>query len=59
MFPANSDPEYLATWLAAFKGDKRALFRASSHAQRAADLVLSFREQVDSSLTPDSDEDAA
>lgn len=51
-------PEYLANWLTAFKGDKRALFRASSLAQRAADLVLNFREQVDSSLPHDSDEDA-
>lgn len=33
-------PEYLASWLRAFREDKRALFRASSLAQRASDFVL-------------------
>lgn len=37
-------PEYLASWLTAFKDDERALFRASSLAQRAADYVLAHVE---------------
>ena len=41
-----------------FKDDKRAFFRASSLAQRAADFVLGFRDPVDSGLAQDSTEDA-
>lgn len=51
-------PEYLANWLAAFKGDKRALFRASSFAQRAADFVLAHRDQAAIDLANHTDEDA-
>lgn len=51
-------PEYLGSWLKGFKDDKRAFFRASSLAQRAADFVLGFRDPVDSGLAQDSTEDA-
>lgn len=51
-------PEYLGNWLRGFKDDKRAFFRASSLAQRAADFVLRFRDQIEPSLAHDSDEDA-
>ena len=31
---------YIETWLTALKGDKRAIFTAASHAQKAADFLL-------------------
>ena len=30
---------YMASWIEVLKGDKRAIFTAASHAQRAADLL--------------------
>ncbi|MBL8260381.1 MAG: DUF1738 domain-containing protein [Candidatus Competibacteraceae bacterium] len=35
---------YVADWLRALKNDKRAIFTAASHAQKAADFLLAFRE---------------
>jgi antirestriction protein ArdC len=32
-------PPLLARWLAVLKNDKRAIFTAASHAQRAADFL--------------------
>jgi antirestriction protein ArdC len=37
---------YLASWLKVLKADKRAIFTAASHAQRAADFLLAFTEQA-------------
>lgn len=51
-------PEYLGSWLKAFKDDKRALFRASTLAQRAADFVLQFRPDVDPGHASPPDENA-
>jgi antirestriction protein ArdC len=43
-------PEYIATWLAVLKEDKRAVFKASSLAQAASDFVLDRKvEQPESS----------
>jgi len=36
-------PEYIGSWLKVLGNDKRAVFTASSLAQRAADLLLTFR----------------
>lgn len=35
---------YLASWLKVLKGDKRAIFSAAAHAQRAADYLLAFQQ---------------
>lgn len=48
-------PEYIANWLTVLKEDKRAVFKASSLAQAAADFVLDRKEEVpDSSDAADS-----
>ena len=39
-------PEYLGSWLKVLGNDKRAVFTASSLAQRAADFLLAFRDAV-------------
>lgn len=36
---------YLASWLKVLKGDKRAIFTAASHAQRAADYLLNLQQR--------------
>jgi antirestriction protein ArdC len=46
-------PEYIATWLAVLKEDKRAVFKASSLAQAAADFVLG--QKVEDSESSDAD----
>jgi antirestriction protein ArdC len=38
-------PEYIGHWLKVLKGDKRAVFKASSLAQAAADFVLDRKEE--------------
>ena len=35
---------YLASWLKVLKGDKRAIFSAAAHAQRAADYLLALQQ---------------
>jgi antirestriction protein ArdC len=37
--PRDDHASYLATWLAVLKEDKRAIFTAAAHAQRASDLL--------------------
>ena len=37
---------YLASWLKVLKQDKRAIFSAAAHAQRAADYLLAFQPQA-------------
>ncbi len=39
-------PEYINHWLAVLRGDKRAVFTAASHAQKAADFLLEMLEQT-------------
>lgn len=41
--------DYIASWLAVLKNDKRAIFTAASHAQKAADFLLAFREASEES----------
>lgn len=40
---------YMASWLKALKDDKRAIFAAASHAQKAADFLLAFQEPREAS----------
>lgn len=49
-------PEYVGHWLAVLKGDKRAVFTASSLAQRAADFVLDREVQAAPNDGTDSEE---
>lgn len=46
-------PEYIGHWLRVLKDDKRAVFKASSLAQAAADFVLDQREEESESLDAD------
>ena len=39
--------DYLASWLAVLRADNRAIFRAASHASKAADWLRSFRTGCD------------
>ena len=50
-------PEYLATWLRVLKNDKRAVFKASSLAQAAADFILGQDEKPESSHVDTGDEE--
>jgi antirestriction protein ArdC len=43
--------QYLANWLTVLKNDKRAIFQAAAHAQRAADFLNGLQE-------PHQDDDA-
>ena len=46
--PRDDHSSYLATWLEVLKNDKRAIFTASAHAQRAADFLhtLQLRQEA-------------
>ena len=37
--PREDHASYIAHWLTVLKNDKRAIFRAAAHAQRAADFL--------------------
>ena len=37
---------YIATWLTVLKNDKRAIFSAAAHAQRAADYLLQLHDEL-------------
>ncbi len=41
--PTVRHADYLASWLEVLRADPRAIFRAASHASRAADYLLSFQ----------------
>jgi antirestriction protein ArdC len=41
--PRDDHAAYIATWLDALKNDKRAIFTAAAHAQRAADYLHSLQ----------------
>lgn len=45
--PREDHAAYLAHWLDVLKGDKRAIFSAASHAQRAADFLLAFSQPAE------------
>ena len=38
---------YIASWLQVLKNDKRAIFTAASHAQKAADYLNALQPQTD------------
>jgi len=42
--PTVRHADYIATWLEVLRNDNRAIFRAASHASKAADYLLAFRE---------------
>jgi antirestriction protein ArdC len=41
--PREDHAAYIASWLKVLKNDKRAIFTAASHAQRAADFLHGFQ----------------
>ena len=45
--PRDDHASYIASWLKVLKNDKRAMFTAASHAQRAADLVNGLQRKVE------------
>jgi antirestriction protein ArdC len=40
--PREDHAAYIGHWLTVLKNDKRAIFTAASHAQRAADFIAAF-----------------
>ena len=49
---------YIASWLKVLKNDKRAIFTAASHAQKAADYLHGLQPQTDTA-TADAMQEAA
>lgn len=49
---------YIASWLTVLKGDKRFIFTAASHAQRAADFLHGLQPKA-SAEHPEAEERAA
>lgn len=45
--PRDDHSSYLASWLEVLKSDKRAIFTAAAHAQRAADYLHGLRQQLE------------
>ena len=45
--PTVRHADYLASWLAVLKEDKRAIVRAASAASKASDFLLAFRDEVE------------
>jgi antirestriction protein ArdC len=43
--PRDDHASYVASWLKALKSDKRAIFQAAAHAERAADWLHKTQEQ--------------
>jgi len=43
----------MASWLTVLKNDKKAIFTAASHAQKAADFLLSLQPQPDPEPDPE------
>lgn len=44
--PGTDHAAYIQSWLKVLKGDKRAIFAAAAHAQRAADFLHSFQQHT-------------
>jgi antirestriction protein ArdC len=42
--PREDHAPYIASWLKVLKNDKRAIFTASAHAQRAVDFLQGFQQ---------------
>jgi antirestriction protein ArdC len=49
---------YIATWLKVLKDDKRAIFTAASHAQKAADYLHGLQPQTSTASAEDMQEAA-
>lgn len=43
--PTVRHADYIGSWLEVLRGDSHAIFRAASHASKAADFLLAFREE--------------
>lgn len=54
--PREDHAAYLASWLKVLKGDKRAIFSAAAHAQRAADYLLSLQPAAAGNLAEEGEE---
>jgi antirestriction protein ArdC len=50
IIPTVRHADYLASWLAVLRADNRAIFKAASHASKAADYLLEFARESESSL---------
>jgi antirestriction protein ArdC len=48
--PTVRHADYLGSWLAVLRADNRAIFKAASHASKAADFLLSFVRESEASL---------
>jgi antirestriction protein ArdC len=48
--PTVRHADYLGSWLAVLRADNRAIFKAASHASKAADFLLAFVRESESSL---------
>ena len=48
--PTVRHADYLGSWLAVLRADNRAIFKAASHASKAADYLLAFVRESESSL---------
>lgn len=44
--PRTDHADYIASWIKVLKDDKRAIFTASAHAQRAADFLHGLQDQI-------------
>ncbi|MDP2619212.1 MAG: zincin-like metallopeptidase domain-containing protein [Hyphomicrobiales bacterium] len=44
--PREDHAAYIASWLAVMRGDRRAIFSAAAHAQRAADYLHAMQPQA-------------
>jgi len=49
---------YIANWLTVLKGDKRAIFSAAAHAQRAAEFLHKLQPEPTATPTPDPEPEA-
>ncbi|WP_316979506.1 ArdC family protein [Shumkonia mesophila] len=45
--PTVRHADYIGSWLEVLREDNRAIFRAASHASKAADFLLTFREEAE------------
>jgi antirestriction protein ArdC len=56
--PREENASYIANWLEVLKNDKRFIFKAAAHAQRAADYLASFSRGDDTTVFTDVNDDA-
>ena len=56
--PREENASYIATWLEVLKNDSRFIFKASAHAQGAADYLASFGRATDGTAATDVNDEA-